>query len=304
MTISAVQNPYGGLTRDTLHSLLAAVCARTGLDPDHAELIKFTNNAVFRLRTEPVVVRIAGSTAARDRAVTVVRVARWLESHGFPAVRLLPGIEQPMRLDGQVITLWQRVPETGPRPDGADLAGLLRRLHRLPAPPLALPDWHPMDEVRQRLAEPEELDTDDHEFLLEECDEIEDQLAMLRFDLPPGVIHGDAFMGNVIAGPRGPVLCDFDGTSIGPREWDLAPVAVGRLRLDYPTDDHALLAKGYGFDVTGWPGFPVLRRLRELKLVTSVLPILRSNPGIREQWEHRMRTYRARDLSARWQPYR
>jgi aminoglycoside phosphotransferase (APT) family kinase protein len=296
-------DPSGGLTGENLHFLLAAVCAETGLDPSGAELIKFTNNAVFRLRTAPVVVRIAGSTAARERAEGVVRVARWLAGHDFPAVRLLPGIEQPIRLHGQMITLWEHVPETGRRPDGADLAVVLKRLHRLPAPPSCLPSWRPMDEVRRRLAEPEDLDAGDHAFLLGECDEVEEQLARLRFALPPGVIHGDAFIGNLIAGPRGPVLCDFDSTGIGPREWDLTPVAVGRLRLDYPTDDHALLAGRYGVDVTEWDGFPVLRRLRELKLVTSVLPILRSNPGVRGQWEHRMRTYRARDLTTRWQPY-
>ncbi|GII63754.1 aminoglycoside phosphotransferase [Sphaerisporangium krabiense] len=303
MSLTTV-DPSGGLTRDNLRSLLAAVCAGTGLDPAHAELIKFTNNAVFRLVADPVVVRIAGSTATRERVETVVRVARWLERHRFPAVRLLAGVEQPIRLDGQVITLWERVQDVGPRPDGAQLAGLLRRLHRLPPPPGGLPPWSPMDEVRRRLAEPEELSAEDHAFLLRECDEVEASLAGLRFVLPPGVIHGDAFLGNLIAGRRGPVLCDFDGTSVGPREWDLTPVAVGRLRLDYPGDDHAPLARRYGLDVMHWEGFPVLRRLRELKLVTSVLPILRSNPAVRAQWEHRMRTYKAGDLTTRWQPYR
>ncbi|MEV6984794.1 aminoglycoside phosphotransferase family protein [Sphaerisporangium sp. NPDC051017] len=302
MSVATI-DPSEGLTHQNLRSLLAAVCADAGLDPTGAELIKFTNNAVFRLREDPVVVRVAGSTAARERVDTVVRVARWLEGHGFPAVRLLPDIKQPIRLYGQVVTLWAHVPDAGPRPDGADLAALLRRLHRLPHPPGGLPSWSPMEEVRQRLAEPEDLDAADHAFLMRECDEIEEALAGLRFVLPPGVIHGDAFLGNLIAGRRGPVLCDFDSTTVGPREWDLTPVAVGRLRLDYPGDDHALLAKNYGLDVMEWDGFPVLRRLRELKLVTSVLPILRSNPSVRAQWEHRMRTYKARDLTARWQPY-
>lgn len=297
-------DPSGGLTRENLHSLLAAVCAGAGLDPAGAELIKFTNNAVFRLRRDPVVVRIAGSTAARERAGTVVRVARWLAGHRFPAVRLLPGPEQPITMHGHVITLWETVRETGPRPGGADLARLLRRLHALPGPPAGLPGWRPMEEVRQRLAEPEDLDPADQEFLLGECDEVEERLARLRFVLPTGVIHGDAFLGNVIPGPRGPVLCDFDGTTVGPREWDLTPVAVGRLRLDYPTDEHTPLTEHYGVDVTRWEGFAVLRRLRELKLVTSVLPVLRSNPGVRAQWEHRMSTFRARDLTTRWQPYR
>lgn len=303
MTMTTV-NHVGGLTRDRLHTLLAEVCDRTGLAAGGAELIKFTNNAVFRLHRVPVVVRIAGSTAVRNRVPAVVRVARWLAHHDFPAVRLLPGFEQPLRVDGHLATLWEHTPEVGPRPGGADLATLIRRLHTLPGPPQDLPMWQPMIEIRRRLAEAEDLSFDDHIFLLNECDEVENQLAMIDYVLPGGVIHGDAFLGNVIAGPGGPALCDFDSTTIGPREWDLTPVAVGSLRMDYTVDEHTPFAEGYGFDVTRWEGFPVLRRLRELQLVTSVLPILRSNPGIRPQWEHRMRSFRARDMAARWQPYR
>ena len=54
----------GRLTRDKLQRVLAAICAEAGLHPAGAELIKFTNNAVFRLTREPVVVRIAGREAA------------------------------------------------------------------------------------------------------------------------------------------------------------------------------------------------------------------------------------------------
>jgi aminoglycoside phosphotransferase len=160
-----------------------------------------------------------------------------------------------------------------------------------------------MNQIRRRLAEPEDLSLDDHAFLLDECDMLEERLGRLRYVLPPGVIHGDAFLGNVIAGPDGPVLCDFDSTTIGPREWDLTPVAVGSLRMSYPVNEHVVLAERYGFDVIGWEGFPVLRRLRELKLVTSVLPILRSNPSVRSQWHHRMRSFRTGDPNVRWQPY-
>ncbi|MBF8186306.1 aminoglycoside phosphotransferase family protein [Nonomuraea sp. K274] len=292
-----------GLTRGRLNDLLDAVCASTGLSSREAELLKFTNNAVFRLRRAPVVVRIAGSAATRTRVPTVVQVAHWLARHDFPSVRLLADVEQPLSVDGHLITLWECVPEVGPRPGGTDLGILLRDLHALADPP-HLPKWRPMTEIRQRLNEPEELSADDHAFLQHECDDVEEQLATLNYTLAPGIIHGDAFLGNVIAGPHGPVLCDFDSTTIGPREWDLTPVAVGSLRMNYPVDEHNPLAKEYGFDVTRWEGFPVLRRLRELKLVTSVLPILRSNPTIRPQWEHRMRNFKTRDLTVRWQPYR
>ena len=104
-------------------------------------------------------------------------------------------------------------------------------------------------------------------------------------------------------GPAGPVICDFDSLADGPREWDLTPVAVGRLRFDYPGDAYGELAAHYGFDVLNWTGFPVLRKIRELKLVTSVVPILRSNPGIREQWAFRLQSFKNRDVMARWSTY-
>jgi hypothetical protein len=294
----------GRLTREKLHAVLAAIGTTTGLDPAGAELIKFTNNAVFRLAKSPAVVRIAGSSAIRETIGTVVQVATWLAEQDIPAVRLWPGTSQPVNAAGHLATIWQLVPPVGPRPTGTDLADLLLRFHALAAPAFPLPPWEPFREIRQRLSEPEGLDPLDRAFLLQRCDELEAELADVRYVLPGGVIHGDPFLGNLIPGSRGPVLCDFDSTCVGPREWDLTPIAVGKLRFNYPHDDHSLVAATYGFDVTAWDGFTVLRRIRELKLVTSVVPILRSNPSIREQWHHRLTTFKRDDAEAKWETYR
>lgn len=302
---AALDNPTDGrLTRDKLRVLLAALCAHAGLDPRDAELIKFTNNAVFRLATAPVVVRIAGSDTMRARVPKVIQVARWLADTDIPAVRLLPDLEQPVAVDGHLATFWAEVPTGGPQPTGADLAAILRRLHALPQPSFPLPPWRPTEEIRQRLAEPEGVDPKDLAFLLERCDQVENDLTRIDYVIPAGPIHGDPFMGNLIAGPNGPVICDFDATCTGPREWDLTPVAVGKLRFDYPDDAHSELVASYGFDVTTWSGFPTLRHIRELKLVTSVIPILHSNPSIRRQWHHRLQTFKAGDTVATWSTYR
>jgi hypothetical protein len=292
------------LTFDRLTTVLAAVCARAGLDPAGAELVKFTNNAVFRLARDRVVVRIAGSEAVRRRVPKIVAVARWLAQHDMPSVRLLEDIEQPVWAGVHLATLWQQVPATGPMPTGYDLAAILRRFYALPPPDFALPAWRPVGPIRERLAEANELADDDMAFLTAACDETEAALASLRYNLQPGPIHGDGFLGNLIPGPDGPVICDFDSTSTGPREWDLTPVAVGKLRFNYTVDTHGQLASDYGFDVTTWDGFPVLRRLRELQLVTSVLPVLEGNPGLREQWERRYRSFKEGDDRTRWMTYR
>jgi aminoglycoside phosphotransferase (APT) family kinase protein len=116
-------------------------------------------------------------------------------------------------------------------------------------------------------------------------------------------VHGDAHSGNVIVGPEGPVLCDFDSACVGPPEWDLTPLAVGRERFGDPAGRYRMLVDAYGFDVTSWAGFPVLRAVRELKLTTSVLPILRSHPSVREELRRRLADLRNGCTGARWSRY-
>ncbi|RCW47270.1 phosphotransferase family enzyme [Halopolyspora algeriensis] len=293
----------GRYTRPKLSEALNEVCTSVGLDPRGARLLRFVNNGVFLLHEHPVVVRIVLAPSFSYRAVNVVEAARWLAASGMPTVRLLPGVEQPLRVGEHLATLWEAVGGSGPAPGGGDLGMLLRQVHRLPIPH-ALPDWQPMSDVRRRLRDAEELDPADHDFLERRCDEIERRLAELSFPLPRSVVHGDAHLGNLIAGSDGPVLCDLDSLAVGPPEWDLTPMAVGYLRLGHPPEAYARLAETYGFDITGWSGFAVLRALRELKITVSVLPILRSNPRIRGEFRRRLHSMRQGDLHARWVPYR
>jgi hypothetical protein len=80
-------------------------------------------------------------------------------------------------------------------------------------------------------------------------------------------------------------------------------MAVRSLRGYDPPDEQQDFAEAYGLDITTWDGFPILRRLRELQLVTSVLPVLSANPALRPQWEHRLRSLQERDTTARWASY-
>ncbi|HEX6346341.1 aminoglycoside phosphotransferase family protein [Umezawaea sp.] len=297
----------GRFTREKLADALRRLCAEHGLDHRGARLLKFTSNAVFELPAERAVVRIVGSTRLRHRAAKVVRVAAWLAEHDVPAVRLLPGFPSPVVVGDHLATLWQHVPgpvQPGRALDGRDLARVLRRLHELPAPPFELPEWAPLDDVRRRLADAEELSDPDRSFLQERCASLAERLSGLRPVLPRGVLHGDAHLGNLIASRSGPVLCDFDSTSTGPREWDLSSLPVGVARFGHSPRWQRQLVRGYRFDVTRWDGFPVLRDLRELKLTTSALPILRSHPGARSELRRRLTSLRRGDTAARWSPYR
>jgi hypothetical protein len=294
----------GRSTRDRLRAVLGQACAEVGLDATGAELIRFVNNAVFRLARHPVVVRIVLTPGLRHRADNVVNAAQLLSDYGVPAVELLPDVRQPLHIGDHSLTFWQEVPDTGDEPTAVELADLLRQMHEIPVEDANLPEWNPIDDLRRRIHDAEGWDPDDVEFLLRRCDDVETRLAEVRYELPPGVVHGDAHLGNLITTPGGTVLCDFDTTCVGPREWDLVPIAVGQLRFHHTVNKHEILAEAYGFDVTQWDGFPVLREVRELKLTAAVLPIARSNPNIRSELRRRLRSVRVGDTFTRWVPYR
>lgn len=304
--VSAVDTAAAGegrFTSERLTEVLAAVCAVVGVDHRGARLLKFTSNAVFRLRDDPVVVRIAGSTALRHRVRKVVDVAGWLADNDVPAVRLLAGVPQPIEVGDYLATVWEAVPQYRGTPTTRDLAALLRRLHELPEPQFELPSWEPLDDVRRRLGDAEELAPADRRFLEDRCAALTERLATLDYPLKACVVHGDAHLGNLIPGPKGPVLCDFDSTCVGPPEWDLTPIPVGLQRFGGSRRAARAFARRYGFDVVAWPGFAVLREVRELKLATSVLPILRSNPQVVPELRRRLASVRTGDTSAGWSRY-
>jgi len=283
-----------------LSEALAEVCRACGLDPGGAELIRHVNNAVFRLVRDPVVVRLVTLPSYVPRTELAVRAATWFAEHDVPAIRLLPGVVQPLRVGGQVATLWQEVPEVGPTPGGAELAGILRTLHALPVPDGVFPGWDPLVDLVNRLADTPALSQADRSFLQRRCDELAAAAAELAFVLPRAVLHGDAHLGNVISGPDGPVLCDFDSCCVGPPEWDLTPMAVSAVRFGRPAAHQRDLAARYGLDVTTWEGFDVLRGIRDLKIVAGAFPGRDRGPAVAAEFERRMASLRSGRTGDRW----
>jgi aminoglycoside phosphotransferase (APT) family kinase protein len=91
--------------------------------------------------------------------------------------------------------------------------------------------------------------------------------------LHQGVIHGDASMGNVLRDGQGnPVVIDLDTFAVGPREWDLALMAVYYDSFGWHTrEEYKVFTRRYGFDIMQWPGYPVMRSVREFLMVTWVI---------------------------------
>ena len=275
-----------------LKHALKGICQEAGLLADEAELIKYTNNAVYRLPTQGVVVRFVAGDLASQRADHVARIASWLQDNDAPAVRLTPGLTQPILFENYSATIWELLEAGNPTWTGAELAAPLLGWHRLTPMP-GLKQWDPFSSARSRLAMADGLPADDHVWLTKQWAAIEADYRALIPDLKMGLLHGDAYIGNLLREPTGRfVLCDFDGTSIGPLAYDLVVAAVSALRFG-ATQDHDALAAAYGLDVTTLPSWPTLRRVRELVLVTSVITDLRNRPDIAKVHAHRLSTLRS-----------
>ena len=311
-----------------LRGHLNDVCAQIGVDPRGASLVKYTMNAVFV--APPTVIRLAAGRHAATLARRVVSVAAWLEKVGMPTVRLASGVaSQPIFSGDWVATAWRYVPTVNDEPKPVDLAAPLRAIHSLDRLDTALPPWSPIEKFRRRLdaaaalppEEAVELErwsrtelriraADLLRDLRLRCDKVEEDLDRVVWRLPWGVIHGDAHTGNVLLRAAGdgtrstPLLCDLDGMCIGPREWDLIPTAHGATRFGRSPADYQEFVDAYGVDVTAWTGWPVLRRVRELQLVTSTIDTLAGRPDVAHELAHRLRSLLSDDLETTWRRYR
>lgn len=124
---------------ETAQRALLAACAEAGVSADDAELFRMGENAIFMLRGEGIVARVARSNDRLPKVERELAVARWLARHGYPAVRVVEEIApQPVQSDGRLVTFWVLIHESGSA-SFEDLGALLRDLHALPAPDFALP---------------------------------------------------------------------------------------------------------------------------------------------------------------------
>ena len=277
-----------------------------GLDAGDAELLRLGENAIYRLHSAPLVARIARTVGYLPAVEAEVAVARWLESVEFPAVRLAGPAEQPVIADGRPVTFWELVAERTEYGTVAELGVLLRRLHSLETPPsLVLPELRPFARVDTRI-DGADLAERDRAFLRDRLAELREAYARLEFALPAGLIHGDANIGNIIRRQADgvAVLIDWDGVSTGPREWDLVLTAMYFERFGWHTaQEYRDFVAGYGFDVMSWPGYPVLRDIRELIMVAWLAQNTRESAEIAAEVAKRIADLRGGDGPRRWAPF-
>lgn len=292
-------------TAHSTRAVLSDACLAVGFDPDGAELIRLGENALYRLSTAPVVVRIARTINYLSTVTKEVHIADWLASQQFPAARLYSIQDQPRIVANHPVTFWEYIDGSVAMPDDiALLGGALRKLHRLPVPTgFPLPKVDVFARVEPRIANAR-IPDQDKALLIDRCEELREELSTLQYPLPECAIHGDAHIKNLMLVQGKPVLIDFEGFAWGQPEWDLATTATEYLTGGWwTTDQYAAFIEAYGFDIRNWEGFQVLRRTHEIKMTTWIMQNVDHSSDVRAEFEARMDTIRSGQVNVNWKPF-
>lgn len=283
---------------------LASACAVFGLQGTDAELLHHRSNAVYLLPHEQVVARLAPATDLRlERATTVIRVTRWLAGRRDPiALPPVPG-DQPVVTESVIATFWPYRPTTSP-PTLGELARLVRRLHQLPPPPFPLPRYRPLYRLREAFdidnnrSDPALTDKT-RAWLDSRATTLLDTYAQTTFPLGFGLVHADAHSENMVRQGDGWVLIDWDQTCLGPRELDLLTGLPDH--FNEPEADRTAFLTAYGYDLTRWPAWPLLRDIAELRSLAAYIRLASTKPAAADELARRVDSLRTGDRSIRWQ---
>ncbi|WP_063065725.1 aminoglycoside phosphotransferase family protein [Nocardia violaceofusca] len=285
---------------DETLSILKAACEQVGRDATGAELLHRSENAIYRLPGNTVArINQPGQFAAAEREV---RIARWLETRGVSAVQIAPDVVQPVDIDGRSVTFWRELPPHH-HSTPAQVAAALKQLHALTPPAdFTLGEVAPFVRLEERIKAASVLGEDDRRWMFGHLAELRERWVQLPEGLPWCVIHGDAWVGNVVASDDGRVfLLDLERTSIGPPEWDLVHTAIKWSSFGWiSAKQYAQFCDVYGYDVTTWEGFELLRDIREFRMTSMAVQMAITDQTWSRQAAHRLACIRDRANHRPW----
>lgn len=279
---------------------LAEACRRACIEGSGAQLIRSAENVLFRLPSN-IVARV-GRVGQDEAARKEVAVADWLHDNGVNAVRTIPGVAQPVIVNGRPVTFWRELP---PHHYGTpvQVAAVLRQLHRLPTPTgFALPPLQPFVRLAERINAATTVSEADRGWMRDHLAELQQRYHELSAGLPVCVIHGDAWVGNIVSADDGTaILLDLERCSIGPPEWDLVHMADEHFSFGWLSAvDYAAYCRTYGHDVHDWAGFDTLRDIREFRQTLYACQTAAYDPAHQAQAGHRLACIRGRRGPRPW----
>jgi aminoglycoside phosphotransferase (APT) family kinase protein len=281
-------------------AVLHEACSRTGLDASDAVPLHQHAATLYLFEDERIVVRLTRDGDDRKRARTVVELTRWLTQQDFPSVAPAD-VEQPLDVDDYTVTWWRYYPQNDrPKPTADHLGTILRKLHALPTPPVELFPYQPLKNLGDTVVASASLSSRDREWLLARRTELLGEYERLDFPLGYGWIHGDAYPGNTLWDGDRALLADWDEVGTGPRELDLVNTHQGA-RFGRPQAERAAFTAAYGYDVTTWPGFSVLREMRDFHTLGSYIRLTDAgNERAAVELGFRLDTLKRGDTDAQW----
>ncbi|MGZ3144447.1 phosphotransferase family protein [Lentzea chajnantorensis] len=247
-------------------ALVAAEASRrAGLDPAGMVLLRHQTNAVYRLVTAPVIVKVLRPNIRHTE--NVVRLVRWLSERHVPTLSLLD-IEQPLDITGCAVTLWPYLPQNREMSAG-EIAEPLFSLHRLTTAPIELPQLDALGAIRRSIDSSTIVSAAERNRLERHLSDVTSRLQQVELS-EPRLIHGDPQHRNTLWDESGQaVLCDWESAVFGPAEWDLVTIEVHCRRFGFPPEQYDNFCERYGRDVREWDGYEVFRDLRELRMITT-----------------------------------
>ena len=266
--------------------ILEEAAGSVGVDVAGAGLLRNGSHVMWAL-PGGIVGRV-GERGSSEEATKEVAVSRWLERSAVRAVRASSIEVQPTIVDGYPVTWWELLPQHRPA-SPAELGATLQKLHSIKTQPeFQLPTFSTFDVSRERLDGVQGFD-DEVTWLSERMDVLERQFHELVPSMQSGVIHGDAWQGNVAVIQNGEsIILDFEAFCIGPLLWDLIPIAADYTDFSRIADDEYLaFVASYGLDATKVPAYRTLADIQEARWTAFALS--KAKPGSAEEEEARHR---------------
>jgi len=283
---------------------------QNGLAGTDVELVRFHQNAIYRLPRHGLTVRIYGPEDGAAKAQLMIAFADFLKNKDLPAVRLSDRFpDQPFDIDGRQVTIWDWLDsdESADTVDGGYHAfgAALRDLHAVSNSfdyPVA--DLNPLKKIRNRL---DRLTSggrlaDQHLDILEASYARTLELApsLTQSHLGTSVLHGDALRKNAVLSGGKMHLIDFDSVCLGPFEWDMAPTLVAEKRLGLNTADCDAFLAGYGIDRDALPDIEPAMIIKQLSMTVVLCLKASESDTIDAEIDRRLQAWNAWDFNTPW----
>lgn len=206
-----------------------------------------------------------------------------------------------------VATVWEFVPTVDAEADWAEVGAMVRLVSKVPLMkvpgdyPLPLCTSYPWWQFDDLLADvADEIDEPARRGLVAAVERHRGWVDTSGGTEAWVLCHGDVHPYNVIAGPVGPVIIDWDLLCVGPPGWEHGPLRSMVQRWGAPQRWYDDFARGYGADLSAEP---VTESLTVLRLVAATLMRVQAaqgDPAAQPEAQSRLRYWRGESDAPTW----